>query len=87
MGRSICRLLIYVNHALVANFNVADMSFNAIRENKILMKISELTVITGSILTLNLAIYLSGKFLPFFCCIYTLDRWQLKRLFTIDGRR
>ena len=45
MAKSLCRLLIYVNHALVANFNVAIMSFNAIRENKILAKISEFTYI------------------------------------------
>ena len=32
------------NHALVAIFNVANMSFNAIHENKILAKISEFTV-------------------------------------------
>ena len=42
MAKSLCRLLIYVNHALVANFNVANMSFNAIRENKILAKIPNL---------------------------------------------
>ena len=38
-------LLLYVNRTLVANLNVADMSFNAIRENKILAKISGLTVL------------------------------------------
>ena len=32
----------WVNHALVAIFNVANMSFNAIREDKILVKNSEL---------------------------------------------
>ena len=32
------------NHALVAIFNVANMSFNAIHENNILAKISEFTV-------------------------------------------
>ena len=31
-----------VNHALVVNFIVAIMSFNAIRENKILTKIFEI---------------------------------------------
>ena len=40
MKKSFCRLLILVNHALVVIFNVANMSFNAIRENKILAKIS-----------------------------------------------
>ena len=48
MATSLCRLLVYVNHALVANFNVANMSFNAIRENKFLAKISEFTVIAAS---------------------------------------
>ena len=34
-----------VNHAIVTIFNVANTSFNAVRENKILAKISEFTVI------------------------------------------
>ena len=34
----------------VANFNVANMSFNAIRENKILTKLCEFTVyVTGCV--------------------------------------
>ena len=33
MARSLCRLLIYVNHALVTNLDVANKSFNAICEN------------------------------------------------------
>ena len=45
MQKSLCRLLIYVNHGLVANFSVINMSFNAIRENKILAKISGFTVL------------------------------------------
>ena len=44
MAKPICRLLMYVNHALVAIFNAANMSFNAIRENKILAKVSKFTV-------------------------------------------
>ena len=44
MTKSLCRLLIYVNHVLVANSYVANMYFNDIRENKILAKISGLTV-------------------------------------------
>ena len=40
MPKSLCHLLIYVKHALVANF----LSFNVIRENKILAKISGFTV-------------------------------------------
>ena len=44
MAKSLCRLVILVNHALVTNFDVANMSFNAIRENKVLAKISGFTV-------------------------------------------
>ena len=44
MVKSKWRLLIYVNHALVAIFNVANMSFNALRENKVLAEISGFTV-------------------------------------------
>ena len=33
MAKSLCRLLMEVNHALVVNFNVTNMSFRAIREN------------------------------------------------------
>ena len=36
-----CRLLILVYHAQVANFNVTNMPFNAIYDNKILAKISD----------------------------------------------
>ena len=45
MAKSFCRLLIQVNQAYVAIFNVANMSFNAIREIKILAKISEFTIL------------------------------------------
>ena len=38
------RLLLKVNHTLVANFNVANKSVNVIRELKILAKIFEFTV-------------------------------------------
>ena len=41
-----CHLLMKVNHVIVAIFYVANMSFNAIRENKILAKIFEFTVIS-----------------------------------------
>ena len=44
LQKSFSPLLILVNHALVTNFNVANMSFNTIRENKILAKISGFTV-------------------------------------------
>ena len=39
----ITHLLMKVNRVIVANFYVANMSFNAIRENKILAEISEST--------------------------------------------
>ena len=42
-----CHLLMKVNHVIVANFYVANMSFNAILENKIIAKISEFTVINA----------------------------------------
>ena len=43
MAKTFCRLLLQVNQAYVAIFNVANMSFNAIRKNKILAQISEFT--------------------------------------------
>ena len=43
MAKLLCHLLMKVNHVRVANFYIANMSFNAIRENKILVKISEFT--------------------------------------------
>ena len=45
MAKSLCHLLMKVNCIVVAIFYVANMSFNAIRENKILAKISEFTVL------------------------------------------
>ena len=42
MALSLCRLLIFVNHALVAIFMVANMSFNADRENEIIAKFQKL---------------------------------------------
>ena len=44
MVKSLCHLLMKVNHVIVANFYIANMSFNAIHENKIQAKISEFTV-------------------------------------------
>ena len=44
MPKSLFRLLISVNHALVAILTVTNMSFNAICENIILAKISRFTV-------------------------------------------
>ena len=46
MANSLCRLLMKVNHVIVANIYVSNMSFNAIRENKILANISEFTEFT-----------------------------------------
>ena len=53
MAKSLFRLLIQVNHAFVAIFNVANMSFNAVRDNKILAKISEFTVTPAQVFTLG----------------------------------
>ena len=44
MAKPLFHLLMKVNHVIVAKFYVANMSFNAIRENKILAKIPEFTV-------------------------------------------
>ena len=50
MAKLFCRLLKQVNLAFVAILtSIANMSFNAIRENKILAKISELTVTSRNI--------------------------------------
>ena len=55
MAKSLCRLLIKENHALVANFNVSNMSFNALPEFKILAEIVKCTtampIIQQNILT------------------------------------
>ena len=39
MAKLFCYLLMRVSHVIVANFYVANVSFNAIHENKILAKI------------------------------------------------
>ena len=44
-------ILMKVNQVIVASFYVANMSFNAIRENKILAKISEFTVYVNDFYT------------------------------------
>ena len=44
MAKLFCHLLMKVNHFIFANFYAANMSFNAMCENKILAKISEFTV-------------------------------------------
>ena len=44
MTKLLCHLLMKVNHVIVMNFYIANMSFNTIRENKILAKIYQFTV-------------------------------------------
>ena len=44
-SKSLCPLMIKVNHTIVANFSVKSMSLNAIHEIKILAKISGSTVL------------------------------------------
>ena len=44
MAKLLFHLLMKVNHAKVTNFYVTNMSFNDIRKNEILAKISEFTV-------------------------------------------
>ena len=46
MAELFCHLLMKVNHVIVGNVYVANMSFYAIRENKVLVKISKLIVHT-----------------------------------------
>ena len=64
MAKSVFHLLILVNQALVTNFDVANMSFNAIRENKIFAKISQFKV----------CILFSGDR---FCLIYSVDAYGM----------
>ena len=61
MEGSLCCLLIYVNHALDANINVASMSLNAIHTNKILKIISEFTVPVGPHLGETGLMYVNNK--------------------------
>ena len=53
MAKLLCHLLMKVNHVMIANFYVANMSFNAIRENKILAKISEFTVTSNILMSVQ----------------------------------
>ena len=53
-GEIILWLKMEVNHVLIMNFNVTNMSFNPIHENKILTKISEFTVV------IHLCFYMVG---------------------------
>ena len=57
MAKSLCRLLIKVNHAIVANFSVAKMSFYAIRENDIIAKISGFTISRATLSYSSLVVY------------------------------
>ena len=52
---------------LLRIFKVANMSFKAFRKNKIIAKISELTVTNGLPVLLNMAATSSGHFLSLFC--------------------
>ena len=74
MAKSLCHLLMYVNHAPVMNFNAPNMSFKAICENKILAKISEFTVYC---ITLPIAVSAqmnsSGKKLPLYVTFGEFD--------------
>ena len=45
MAKTLCHSLMKVNHVIVENFHIANMSFNAIHENKILEKFSEFTIL------------------------------------------
>ena len=62
MAKSFCSLLINAKHAKAANFNVANMSINAIREHKILAKISESTVLQFGIILKALLFFAGGEF-------------------------
>ena len=71
MVKPLYHLLIRVNHVIVANFYVAIISFNAIRENKILAKIyiidrgvlyCALTIACG----LNLNMHFDSRYPDFF---------------------
>ena len=44
MAKSFCRLLILVNHAFVAIFNVANMSFTAIRFSRKILNLQYQTI-------------------------------------------
>ena len=49
MAKLFCHLLMKVNYGIVANFYVANMSFKALHENKILAKISEITLYSSTV--------------------------------------
>ena len=63
MPKSLCRLLIKVNHAIVVIFEVANMPFNAIRDNKILAKISQFTVVHAVKMQLSYPLVFSSSYL------------------------
>ena len=58
-----------VNHVIVAIFYVANMSFNAIRENKILAKISEFTVSEDMLIASSVALQYFYLRFQSFCVI------------------
>ena len=64
MVKSLCHLLMKVYYGIVANVYVTNMSFNAIRDNKILAKISELTVFQSLQIHLPFSTLLLSVFMP-----------------------
>ena len=63
MAKLFCHLLMRVSHVIVTILYVANVSFNAIHENKILAKISEFTVTLFPPLSLpHLLVYSSSLY-------------------------
>ena len=79
LAKSLCRLLIYVNHALVANFSAARMSFNALLVNKILAKFRDLQYcLNAHPHSLPIAFH-AGKCIRRFDGIYAYCRYFIDR--------
>ena len=76
MAKLLCHLPMKVNHAIVANFYVANMSFNAIRENKILAKISKFTVYCTCYKKFSTFIMLNISHVLHSSLIIVLFNWQ-----------
>ena len=75
MAKSLCRLLMKVNNVIVAIFYVENMSFNAIRENKILAKFPNLQYA---------GIYNKRRLLYFFSVCFTICDHKLPLCFLMD---
>ena len=56
MAKSLCHLLMKLNHVIVTNFYAVNMSFDVIGENEILAKISKFIVL---VVTLDPFMYCS----------------------------